>query len=141
MLHRSNADRGMVTAVVTRDVMYYNQSRYGFYKRGNMGKRGPKPQGEAALTPAERQARYRAARQAGTPAVRYRKPGDRRSRPQRWKDAVAELIELQGSYQDWLDSLPESLRDGATAQALAAVCGLDLSELEGVEPPRGFGRD
>ncbi len=84
---------------------------------------------------------YRVARQAGTPAVRYRKPCDRRSRPQRWKDAVAELIELQAGYQDWLDSLPESFRDGATAQALAAVCGLDLSELEGVEPPRGFGRD
>ncbi len=106
-----------------------------------MGKRGPKPQGEAALTSAERQARYRAARQAGTPAVRYRKPGDRRSRLQRWKDAVAELIELQAGYQDWLDSLPENLRDGATAEALAAVCALDLSELEGVEPPRGFGRD
>jgi hypothetical protein len=106
-----------------------------------MGKRGPKPQGEAALTPAERQARYRAARQAGTPAVRYRKPGDRRSRPQRWKDAVAELVELQAGYQDWLDGLPENLRDGATAEALAAVCALDLSELEGVEPPRGFGRD
>ncbi len=60
-----------------------------------MGKRGPKPQDEAALTPVERQARYRAARQAGTPVVRYRKPGDRRSRPQRWKDAVAELVELQ----------------------------------------------
>ena len=60
-----------------------------------MGKRGPKPQGEAALTPAERQARFRAARQAGTPAVRYRRPRDRRSRPQRWKDAVAKLVELQ----------------------------------------------
>jgi len=106
-----------------------------------MGKRGPKPQGEAALTPAERQARYRATRQAGTPSVRYRKPGDRRSRLQRWKDAVAELIELQASYQDWLDGLPKTLRDGATAQVLAAVCGLDLSELEGVEPPRGFGHD
>jgi len=54
---------------------------------------------------------------------------------------VAELIELQAGYQDWLDSLPGNLRDGATAQALAAVCALDLSELESVEPPRGFGRD
>ncbi len=106
-----------------------------------MGKRGPKPQGKAALTPAEWQARYRAARQAGTPTVRYRKPGDRRSRPKRWKNAVAELIELQAGYQDWFDSLPESLRDGATVEALATVCGLDLSELERVEPPRGFGRD
>ncbi len=31
-----------------------------------MGKRGPKPQGEAALTPAEWQPQYRAPRQAGT---------------------------------------------------------------------------
>ncbi len=44
------------------------------------------------------------------------------------------------SYQDWLDSLPENLRDGVTAEALTAVCGLDLSELEGVQPPRGCGR-
>ncbi len=131
----------MATVIATRDVMYYNPLRHGLQKRGNMGKRGPKPQGEAALTPAERQARYRAARQAGTPAVRYRKPGDRRSRPQRWRDAVAELVELQAACQDWLDSLPESLREGATAEALAAVCSLNLSELEGVEPPRGFGRD
>ena len=85
--------------------------------------------------------RHRAARQAGTPAVRYRMPKDRRSSPQRWKDAAIELIELQVSYQDWLDSSPENLQDGATAEALAAVCGLDLSELEGVIPPRGFGRD
>jgi precorrin-6x reductase len=37
---------------------------------------------------------YRAVRQAGTPAVRYRRLGERRSRPQRWRDAVAELVEL-----------------------------------------------
>jgi len=48
---------------------------------------------------------------------------------------------LQASYQDWLDSLPENLRGGATAEAFAAVCSLDLSELESVEPPRGIGRD
>ena len=74
--------------------------------------------------------------------MRYRKLGARRSRPQRWKDAVAELVELQADYQDWLDSLPENLRYAATAaEALAAVCGLDLSKLEGMEPPRGFGHD
>lgn len=43
--------------------------------------------------------------------------------------------------QNWLDSLPKTLRDSATAEALAAVCGLDLSELESVKPPRGFGRN
>jgi hypothetical protein len=106
-----------------------------------MGKRGPQPQGEMALTPAQRQARYRAAQQAGKPAVRYRKPGDRRSRPERWRDAVAELVALQGSYQDWRDSLPENFSDSATGEALQAICDLDLSELEGIEPPRGFGRD
>ncbi len=37
---------------------------------------------------------------------------------------MAERIELQAEYQDWLDSLPENLRDGATAEALAAVCAL-----------------
>lgn len=102
---------------------------------------GPKPLGERAMTPAERQARYRAAREAGTPAVRFRKPAGRRSRPQRWQNAVAELVELQGEYQTWLDALPEGLQDSSTAEALRAVCELDLGELQGIEPPRGFGRD
>ena len=103
---------------------------------------GPKPQGERALTPAERQARYRAAHPGPAPAVkvRYRKPADRRSKPQRWQDAVAELMELQADYQAWLDGLPDSLADTPTADALRAVCELDLSVLE-VPPPRGFGRD
>lgn len=102
---------------------------------------GPKPLGGRAMTPAERQARYREAHQSGTPALRYRKPADRRSRPQRWRDAVAELVALQAEYQTWLDGLPESLHDSATAEALKTVCDLDLSELDGIEPPRGFGRD
>lgn len=59
---------------------------------------------------------------------------------QRWRDAVAELVELQADYQQWLDALPESLADTPTADALRAVCDLDLSELE-IDPPRGFGRD
>ena len=103
---------------------------------------GPKPQGERALTPAERQARYRAARagEAAPAKVRYRKPADRRSRPRRWRDAVAELVELQADYQAWLDGLPESLADSTTVDALRTMCELDLSDLE-IEPPREFGRD
>ena len=104
---------------------------------------GPKPLGARAMTVAERQARYRAAHAADTPAtvkVRYRRPADRRSRPQRWRDAVEELIELQADYQQWLDGLPESLANTPTADALRAVCDLDLSGLE-IDPPRGFGRD
>ena len=95
------------------------------------------------MTPAERQARYRAAHAADTAAavkVRYRKPVDRRSRPQRWRDAVAELLELQADYQGWLEVLPESLADTPMADALRGVCELDLSGLE-IDPPRGFGRD
>jgi hypothetical protein len=40
-----------------------------------------------------------------------------------------------------LDALPPSLADSAMADELRAICDLDLSELQGIEPPRGFGRD
>jgi hypothetical protein len=102
--------------------------------------RGPKPLGDRALTAAERQARYRA-RQAGTPVIRYRRPAERRSRAQRWHDAVAELVALQDDYGAWLEALPEATRDGATGQALQAIVDLDLGEIIAIEPPRGFGRD
>lgn len=104
-------------------------------------KPGPKPLLGTTMTHAERQARYRTNHVAGAPKLRYRKPADRRSRPQRWHDAVAELIELQVDYQTWLDALPENLADTTTADRLRAVCELDLSELASAEPPRGFGRD
>jgi len=104
-------------------------------------KPGPKPLLGTTLTPAERQARYRANHAEAAPRVRYRSPVDRRSRPQRWRDAVAELLALQGDYQEWLNALPQSLGEGATADALHTICDLDLSELASVEPPRGFGRD
>ena len=99
--------------------------------------------GEPVLTNAERQARYRARRQAQQPPplVRYRRPADRRSRPQRWSDAVAELLALQTEYAAWLDALPVSLRDSATAAALQSIIDLDLDALAAVEPPRGYGRD
>jgi hypothetical protein len=94
-----------------------------------------------AMTHAERQARYRAKQAAGTATFRYRKPVDRRSRLQRWLGAVAELQDLQDEYQAWLDALPQNIADSATAEALRAICDLDLSELESIVPPRGFGRD
>ena len=47
-----------------------------------------------------------------------------------WRDAVAELVSLQEEYRAWLDSLPDNLAESATAQALRAVCDLDLSELD-----------
>jgi hypothetical protein len=93
-----------------------------------------------ALSNAERQARYRARRQDQRPVVHYRRPQDRRSRPQRWVDAVETLRQLQAEYQAWLDNLPESLQDSPVAEQLEALCALDLDELA-VELPRGFGRD
>ena len=98
-----------------------------------------KPIGERPMTDAERQARCRAARESGTPAVRIRRPLDHRSRAKRWRDAVSELTTLQGHYAAWLESLPENLQD--TAEALHAICDLDLTELQAIVPPRGFGRD
>ena len=93
------------------------------------------------MTDAERQARYRAARAAARPIVRTRRPADHRSRAKRWQDTVAELVRLQAEYDAWLNALPETLAQTATAEALRAICALDLSELQAVEPPKGFGRD
>ena len=115
-----------------------------------------KPIGETAMTDAERQARYRAAHAAGAPIIRTRRPAERadrwmqhrstsrpdhRSRAKRWDDDVAGLVKAQIEYAAWLDSLPDSLQDSATAEALHAICDLDLSELQAIVPPRGFGRD
>jgi hypothetical protein len=105
--------------------------------------RGRKPEGEQALSNAERQARYRARHMASPSpvATRSRRTADRRSRPQRWRDAVGELLSLQAAYADWLAALPDSLQGSSTAEALEAIVDLDLTDLAGVEPPRGYGRD
>jgi len=97
--------------------------------------------GERPMTDAERQARHRAARAAGTPIIRTRRPADHRSRARRWMDGVAGLVELQAEYAAWLDSLPDNLQDSATCEALRMICEFDLSELQAIVPPRGFGRD
>jgi hypothetical protein len=105
--------------------------------------RGRKPEVVYALSNAERQARYRARRQAQQPqaAICRQAAADRRSRAQRWRDAVAELLALQAEYAAWSDTLPESLRDSATAEALQEIIDLDLDSLANIRPPRGFGRD
>jgi hypothetical protein len=51
------------------------------------------------------------------------------------------LTELQVQYLAWRDALPANLQDGALADALQAICDLDLTELQAIDPPRGFGRD
>jgi hypothetical protein len=100
-----------------------------------------KPIGNTAMTDAERQARYRAAHAAGAPVIRTRRPADHRSRARRWRDAVAELTELQSQYATWRDALPDNQQDSALADALQTICDLDLTEIQAIEPPRGFGRD
>jgi len=93
------------------------------------------------MTDAERQARYRAARAAGKPAIHVRRPADRRGLARQWSEGIAVLVSAQERYAAWLASLPVSLEGSATAEALRAICELGLSELQAIEPPRGFGRD
>jgi hypothetical protein len=96
-----------------------------------------------ALTGAERMARLRARQRAGEKPVHFRRPKDRRSRPQQWQAAVGTLLDCLDAYQDWRDHLPAGVADGALAERLDTVLELrDLVEqLEAVELPRGFGRD
>jgi hypothetical protein len=105
--------------------------------------RGRKPEGDQALSNAERQARYRA--RHTTPALpaaaRPRRAADRRSRPQRWRDAVSELLSLQAAYADWLAALPDGLRGSSIAESLEAIVEFDLTDLAEIELPRGYGRD
>ena len=79
----------------------------------------------------------------GEAAVRYRRAVDRRSRPQRWADAVQTLADLLDQFQEWRDNLPSSLENSATAEALDAVLDLRgyVEQLQAVELPKGFGRD
>lgn len=105
--------------------------------------RGRKPQGEHALSNAERQARHRARHSTQVPSSKSHthRPTDRRSRPERWRNAVDELLALQAEYATWLDALPESLRNSPTAEALETIVDLDLTMLTDTAPPRGYGRD
>ena len=106
---------------------------------------------EGAHAPSDADPQRQPGDQAGFPAgclappppeqSRMRRPAARRSRPQRWRDAVIELLALQAEYAKWLEALPESLSDSPTADALGAIVDLDLTELADIEPPRGYGRD
>jgi hypothetical protein len=89
-----------------------------------------------ALSNAARQRRYRRRQKA------LRRQAQRpQSRAQQWDAAVQVLQTLQGEYQQWLDNLPDSLRESPVGQKLEQVCNLDLESLAYVELPRGWGRD
>ena len=126
---------------------------------------GRTPEGEQALTGAERQARYRQrlglaphhpldeARRygpnqgkrpihgAGASPATPRKPPRGPSLSQRWDDTVAGLVGLRAEYTRWFEALPEATRDTATGEALQAMVDLDLEDIIAIRPPRGFGRD
>lgn len=104
---------------------------------------GRMPEGSAALSNAERQARHRAKMLAVQPLLTIHRPMApvRRSRSKRWNDALAEMIAVQAECAAWFDALPENLRDSATAQALQEMIDLDLDAIAAVQPPRGYGRD
>jgi hypothetical protein len=104
--------------------------------------RGREPEGSTALTNAERQARWRARRSVPLPPVIIKQPRPlRRSRATRWNDALDEMFAIQAECAAWFEALPESLRDGATAEALEAIIELDLDSIAAVQPPLGYGRD
>jgi hypothetical protein len=106
-------------------------------------KPGPKPAGERALTGAERMARLRANQAQGVKPVHYRRPVDRRSRPQQWADAIGTLAAILDGYETWRDRMPAGLEGSTTAERLDELLALrDLIEqLKDATLPRGFGRD
>ena len=88
-------------------------------------------------------ARLRGRQRASEKPVRFRRPKDRRSRPQQWQNAVAVLLDCLDAYQNWRDNLPAGIADSTIADRLDAVLELRelVEQLEAVELPRGFGRD
>ncbi len=104
--------------------------------------RGREPEGEIALSNAERQARHRARRLAEQPPAAFkRQRTPRQSRRKLWNGALAVTMTIQDECAAWLDALPESLRDSATAEALQEAIDLDLDGVAAVQPPLGYGRD
>jgi hypothetical protein len=109
---------------------------------------GPRPQGDHALTSAERMRRLREKRKAEAAdkppvVIRYRRPKDRRSRADQWSDAINTLSNCLDGYQEWRENLPDSLADSALAERLDAMLEWrDLvDQLSLADLPRGFGRN
>lgn len=94
---------------------------------------------------AERQKAYRQRLAAGPPEPQpERARGRPKSRLARLADLESAARQLHEDYQNWLESIPESLQDsrqaellGETVEQLETVVDI-LSE---IQPLRGFGRD
>lgn len=98
-----------------------------------------------------------------------KKKKESNSRPARWaracsdasehtgplKDSLEELHSIWEEYENWKDGLPENLQSSGLSDKLEQVCDLDvasavqfvdeieslIAEAEGLDLPRGFGRD
>ena len=75
------------------------------------------------------------------------------------EESASDLRSVQEEYEEWKDNLPENLQSSALGEKLEEVCNLDIEnaadtlrnaidevkgvfeEAEGVDLPRGFGRD
>lgn len=78
-----------------------------------------------------------------------------KSRVRRWEDAASramdalqELEEIRGEFEEWRDNLPENLQQSALGEKLDTVADLDIQsaleiveEAAGADLPLGFGRD
>src|SRR5215469_10601045 len=103
-------------------------------------KPGRKPIGKRTMTTAERQARYRAGvEQKQRAHEAFVRRHLRRSRRQRWEEAVAELEWIQRDYIAWLRKLSPALQNSPTAELLRKIQALDLDPLLEIDLPRGFG--
>lgn len=74
---------------------------------------------------------------------------------QQIEDGFGELQSLKEEYESWRDNTPDNLQQTATYEKLDEVCNLDLepdfgdldavesalSDAEGIDLPRGHGRD
>jgi hypothetical protein len=78
------------------DPLARSASRLKRYVTENSHARVREPEGQIALTNAERQARYRARQSVPRPPVIIKQSrSPRRSRTKRWNDALAEMFAIQ----------------------------------------------
>jgi hypothetical protein len=77
----------------------------------------------------------------------------------KFEEAMVELKSVQDEYEEWKDNLPENLQQSPLGEKLEEVCGLDIEsassgidsaidgargvvdEAQGLDLPRGFGKD
>jgi hypothetical protein len=50
------------------------------------------------------------------------------------------LLSLQAEHADWFAALPKSRQNSPTADALAIIVDLDLTNLTDIDLSRGYGR-